>query len=82
MTNRGSFSIAEWCARHDVCRATYYNLQKRGEGPDIMRIGKSVRISGEADTRWVAQREDAAENGGVKVQAKRSRKARILMVTD
>lgn len=75
MTTRASFSIAEWCARHNVCRATYYNLRKRGEGPDILHIGRSVRISAEADARWVAQREDDAGNGSAKLRPSAGTKA-------
>jgi hypothetical protein len=68
MTTRASFSIAEWCARHHICRATYYNLKKRDEAPDVMHIGRSVRISAEADARWVAQREHAGGRGGAKTR--------------
>jgi hypothetical protein len=82
MTDRGSFSIGDWCRRHDLCRATFYNLRKRGEAPDIMHVGKSVRISAEADARWVAERENAAGNGGAKLPPKRPRKDRVTMITD
>jgi hypothetical protein len=80
MENRGSFSINEWCHRHGLCRASYYNLQKRGEGPAIMHIGKIVRISEEADARWVAQREDAAACANPAVtDSKPDRKRRVLL---
>jgi hypothetical protein len=82
MTSRGSFSIDEWCERHHVCRATFYNMQKRGEGPDILRIGRSVRISADADARWVAQREGVAGNGSAELPAERPHKTRVMINTD
>ena len=77
MTTRASFSITEWCARHHICRATYYNLKKRDEAPDVMRIGRSVRISAEADARWIAEREVVAGDGSVNLSAKRPRKGPV-----
>ena len=59
MVSRGSFTIEEWCERHDVCRASFYNLRKRGEAPEIMLVGNRVRISVASDARWMRDREQA-----------------------
>lgn len=46
------FSINEFCRRHGICRATFYNLLKAGRGPALMRVGSRVLISREAAEQW------------------------------
>ncbi len=58
---RRSYTIQEWCYKRRVCRATFYNLLKRGKAPRIMKVGARTRISHEADEDW--QREREAEVG-------------------
>lgn len=48
----GSVTIKEFCAAHRISRTTFNELQKRGEGPVIMRIGRVIRISDEAENAW------------------------------
>ena len=45
-------SVNEFCRRHDICRATFYNLQKAGRGPTFMKVGSRVLISREAAEQW------------------------------
>ncbi len=55
-----SLTIEEWCKRHGLCRSTFYNLQKAGKAPRLMKVGAVVRISEEADRDWVHAREAEA----------------------
>jgi len=53
-------SISRFCARHDISRATYYNLRQAGLGPREMRIGARVLITAEAAAAWRREREAAS----------------------
>ena len=53
-------SISRFCARHDISRATYYNLRQAGLGPREMRIGTRVLITVEAAAAWRREREAAS----------------------
>ena len=53
-------SIDEFCASHDICRATLYNLWRAGNGPRSMRVGSRVLISVEAASDWRRQMEPKA----------------------
>jgi len=55
-----SLSIDAFCEAEDICRAHFYNLQKRGEAPDIYYVGRNVRISPEAHRAWRAARQAVA----------------------
>jgi hypothetical protein len=57
MPDIDAFSFEEFCNRHRICRATLYNLIKRGQGPAIMRVGSRVLISREAAFNWRRERE-------------------------
>src|SRR5215468_4678324 len=41
----GAYSIAEFCHAHRLSIAFFYVLQKRGEGPTIMKVGKRCRLA-------------------------------------
>lgn len=47
-----AFSIAEFCRRHSISRAHYYNLQQDGDGPQEKRARGRVLISREAAQEW------------------------------
>jgi predicted DNA-binding transcriptional regulator AlpA len=49
------YTIPEWCEKRRICRATFYNLQKRGDGPRTIKIGYQKRITAEDDAEWVAR---------------------------
>jgi len=53
-------SIDEFCASHDICRATLYNLWRAGNGPRFMRVGSRRLISVEAASDWRRQMEPKA----------------------
>ena len=53
-----SFTIEQWCQRHNVSRSFYYKLKRAGKAPRTMELlDKAVRITEEADREWVCQRE-------------------------
>ena len=55
-----SFSIEQWCQRHNVSRSTYYKLLKAGKSPKTMKVLDCIRISEDADRQWVRDREAEA----------------------
>lgn len=50
--DRLAFSIQEFCKLHGLCRATFYNLINRGQGPRTMKVGARTLISIEAAAEW------------------------------
>jgi predicted DNA-binding transcriptional regulator AlpA len=54
---RCDLTIPEFCKKHRMGRSSYYDLQKRGLGPKVIRIGNSVRITRKADDKWIEQTE-------------------------
>jgi predicted DNA-binding transcriptional regulator AlpA len=61
---RRDLTIRRFCQKHRIGKSTYYDLKKRGLGPQELHIGKSVRITAEADDEWV-QRMQAQAAGNV-----------------
>lgn len=55
-----SSTIREFCARHDLARSTYFEWQRKGLGPSVYRVGRTVRITDEAEREWL----EKARNGG------------------
>jgi hypothetical protein len=55
------FTVAGWCHKRRCCTATFYNLQKRGKGPETIRIGSRQRITEQADREWEARMRAEAE---------------------
>ena len=54
---REAFTIDEFCRAHGFSRAHYFNLQKQGTGPRVMRVGSRVLVSREAAAEWRRARE-------------------------
>lgn len=54
---KSAFSIAEFCFRNGICRASYYNLKKAGKGPREMLVGGLRRITPAAEADWQRDRE-------------------------
>jgi hypothetical protein len=48
---RAALTIDEFCYSHGISRATYYNMRKRGEGPDETRARGRILISDESARR-------------------------------
>ena len=50
-------TIDTFCRRFGISRAFFYLLQKRGQGPRTMKLGRRVLISAEAAEEWRRQME-------------------------
>jgi predicted DNA-binding transcriptional regulator AlpA len=62
---KDALGILEFCQRHGISRSAFYNLQKDGEAPRIMRVGGRIMFSREAAEDWRREREQApAREGG------------------
>jgi predicted DNA-binding transcriptional regulator AlpA len=57
-----AFSIPEFCRRHGISRAHFYNLSKAGDGPAVMRVGRRTLISAEAAAEWRRRMERIARD--------------------
>ena len=60
LTEMLAFSIPEFCRRHGISRAHFYNLSKSGDAPVVMRVGRRTLISAEAAAVWRHRMEEAA----------------------
>jgi hypothetical protein len=58
LDERGSFTIDEFCARHEISAPVYYRWQKEGIGPRETRFPGSriIRISKQAEDEWLRAR--------------------------
>lgn len=54
------YDIDQFCERHRISKSTYFNLQKAGDGPRIMKVGTRVLITKESAAEWRRAREAAA----------------------
>ena len=57
-----AFSIPEFCRRHGISRAHFYNLSKSGHAPTVMRVGRRTLISAEAAAEWRRRMEAPAHD--------------------
>ena len=46
-------TIREFCAFAKISMTHFYTLKAQGLGPDLTRLGKSVRITQESAKEWV-----------------------------
>jgi len=51
---RASYSVSAFCRRHDISKATFYNLRRRGEAPEVFKVGNQPRISWQAEAAWIS----------------------------
>jgi predicted DNA-binding transcriptional regulator AlpA len=61
-----AFSIAEFCRRHGISRAHFYNLSKNGKAPALMRVGRRALISVEAAAEWRIRMETVTRNASTR----------------
>jgi hypothetical protein len=57
---RAASTREEFCRSHRISRSKYYELRKRGEGPDEMIVDGKHLISNESGARWRKQKERKA----------------------
>jgi hypothetical protein len=68
-----TMSIAEFCRRHNISRATYANLQIIHRGPEVIRLGGRVLISLEAAAVWRERMSKEPIIGGIRRLAEQAR---------
>ncbi len=51
-SEKDTYSVDEFAARHGISRAYLYLLWKRGEGPNFMQVGARRMVSREAAANW------------------------------
>lgn len=52
MIPKYAFSINNFCTAHDMSRGLFYDLLKRGDGPEILKVGRRTLITIEAAEQW------------------------------
>jgi predicted DNA-binding transcriptional regulator AlpA len=52
MKQKPASSVNEFCADHSMGRTMFYDLLKKGKGPEIIKLGRRTIISVEAAKRW------------------------------
>jgi hypothetical protein len=62
ITPKLALTIKEFCAAHNISEAFYFELQQRGEGPRVMRVGSRRLVSVEEAARWRAARTESHES--------------------
>ena len=45
-------SVKQFCESHQISRAFFENLKRRGEAPVYMQIGRRILISSDAAAAW------------------------------
>ena len=55
--NGSASTITQFCKDHHISRSMYYKLQKQGQGPKQMMVGRRRLISNEAAADWRHQME-------------------------
>jgi hypothetical protein len=59
-TNAMGYTVREFCRYARISEGLYFKLQRRGEGPNVARIGRRVVITHSSAQKWIAQRETAS----------------------
>ena len=52
-----TLSIATFCARNGIGLTLYHKLKQQGRGPREMRLGRTIRITLDAERDWQRERE-------------------------
>jgi hypothetical protein len=55
-----ALTIPQFCITHGISEAFFYKLQKEGQGPKTMVVGRRRLVSVEEAARWRAERTAAA----------------------
>lgn len=72
-----SLTISEFCLRNRISLSQYHNLKRNEEQPREMAVGKSIRISVEAERDWKLQQEQRIDS----LEARRMAAARKAKMT-
>ena len=52
LASPSALTVQEFCGRNRISPAHYYNLKAQGKGPREMSVGRSKRITLEAERDW------------------------------
>jgi len=74
---RSAFTMAEFCRRNGISEGIFRKLIKAGRGPRLMFVGKSPRISVEAEAEWKHARENPGKQEQQLIARQRRERARI-----
>jgi len=74
---RTAFSPEEFCRRNGISMATFFKLRDAGRAPQLMYLGRIIRISAAAERQWQIQRENPAPKEAAEIA--RARKLRQRM---
>ena len=50
--DRQTFTVAQFCAAHNIGRTLFYELVNQGQGPRLMKVGRRTLVSMEAAADW------------------------------
>ena len=64
ITPKSTYTIAQFCDANNVSRTHLHYLNKTGQGPRLMRLGRRVLISAEAAADWRRQVESVTAADG------------------
>jgi hypothetical protein len=73
-------TLGEFLAQKRICKAAYYDLKKRGLGPEVITYPgtRIIRISAAAEAAWDARMRELAESESAKLEAERRRESAII----
>jgi hypothetical protein len=54
-------SRKDFCIRNKISDCTFFKLQREGRGPRVMHVGRTIRITLEAERDWRAAREQPSD---------------------
>ena len=60
--NSDLFDVRTFCESNKIGRSLYYQLQKSGNGPRIMKVGRRTLITPEAVAEWRKKMEIKTEH--------------------
>lgn len=55
-----ALTVSQFCERNQISPAHYYNIKAQGKGPREMSVGRSKRITLEAERDWQKECEQSA----------------------
>jgi hypothetical protein len=71
-----ALTIAQFCRAEHLSKSSYYELRRRGLGPDELRLPgtKIIRITAEARAAWRERMAEFARSEAAQLEAERRRK--------
>lgn len=61
MSNNNTLqSVNEFCKTNSISRSLFYKLQRQGNGPKVMKVGRRTLITPEASQEWRKRMQEVA----------------------